>query len=71
VTRIISDVISELMDTHIKLWDIVDMLNSDSEAVLVKATRMDNVYNSLRSNLVEEIDEIVLSMLRRHKKESD
>ena len=71
MTRIISDVISELMDTHIKLWDIVDMLNSDSEAVLVKATRMDNVYNSLRSNLVEEIDEIVLSMLRRHKKESD
>jgi len=61
--RSICEAINDLMETHIKLWDIVDMLNSDNDESLVKATRMDNEHNRRRSGFVEEIDEIVLEML--------
>jgi len=67
MNRSISGVIGELMDTHIILWDIVDMFNSDDDGLLVKATRMDNEYNRRRSNLVEEIDEIIIDMLEKRK----
>ena len=62
--RNISDAIGELMEVHITIWDIVDMLNSDDDEMVVRAARMDNECNQLRSALVEEIDEIVLKMLK-------
>ena len=67
MSRDISQVICELMDTHVKLWDIVDMLNSDDDGVLVKATRLDNIYNRRRSDLVEEIDAIIIGLLNINK----
>ena len=63
MNRNISDAVSDLMETHIILWDIVDMLNVDDDKLLVKATRLDNKYNRRRSDLVEEIDEITLKIL--------
>jgi len=38
--RSICEAVNDLIETHIKLWDIVNMLNSDSDEILVKATRM-------------------------------
>ena len=69
--RNICDAVNDLMETHIKLWDIVDMLKSDNDEILVKATRMDNEYNRRRSNFVEEIDEIVLKMLANKKRRNE
>ena len=67
MSRDIDNVISELMDVHVKLWDIVDMLNSGDDDILVKATRMDNMYNRLRSDLVEEIDTIIIGLVNINK----
>lgn len=68
--RTLSNAVSELMETHIKLWDIVDMLNCDDDKRLVEATRMDNIYNRRRSDLVEEIDELVIDTLEQQKGEN-
>lgn len=63
----LKQLIDELYNIHIELWDIVEMKKSTDDQVVAIAAKNNNRLVKLRSDNVERIDEIVIQALKINK----
>jgi len=60
----IGNLIDKLSIVNIKIWMHEDIKrNADSDSEIANATRSTNILNQCRTDLVQEIDELILGLI--------
>jgi len=60
IGALLAELTDKLFDIHIELWDVVDMKKSEDDSIVAIAGRKNNFLVKLRSDHVEQIDELIM-----------